>query len=174
MSKSLGTGIDPMLLIEKYGADAARFGLIYQMMGDQDIHFNEDHIMAGKKFCNKIWNAARFVFSFEAQNKTKETKADKQILKEFEKIKKSVNKNIEQYKFGHALHEIYEFFWHSFCDVYIEEAKKKNLEENKKILEQILRETIILLHPFMPFITEEIWSTFPEKNKNLLIVEKWI
>jgi valyl-tRNA synthetase len=172
MSKSLGTGIDPMILIEKYGADATRFGLIYQMMGDQDIHFNEDHIMAGKKFCNKIWNSARFVFSFETKSKEKENKLDKKILKEFKKIKKSVNKNIEQYKFGHALHEIYDFFWHSLCDVYIEEAKKTNSEENKKILAQILRETIILLHPFMPFITEEIWSMMPE-NKNLLIVEKW-
>ncbi|MFA4890552.1 MAG: valine--tRNA ligase [Candidatus Paceibacterota bacterium] len=177
MSKSLGTGIDPLVLIEKYGADAVRFGLIYQMMGGQDIHFNEDHIMAGKKFCNKIWNATRFILSFDAQNKanppTGGTKADKQIIKEFEKVKKSANKNIEQYKFGHALHEIYEFFWHSFCDIYIEKVKKTNSEESKKILTRILRESLILLHPFMPFITEEIWSTLPEKNKNLLIVEKW-
>ena len=173
MSKSLGTGIDPMVLIEKYGADATRFGLIYQMMGDQDIHFNEDHVMAGKKFCNKIWNATRFVFSFEAKSKEKENKLDKQILKDFEKVKKSANKNIEQYKFGHALHEIYEFFWHSFCDIYIEEVKKTNSANNKKILNQVLRESLILLHPFMPFITEEIWSVMPE-NKNLLIIEKWI
>ena len=173
MSKSLGTGIDPMLLIEKYGADATRFGLIYQMMGDQDIHFNEDHIMAGKKFCNKIWNATRFILSFDVKVKEKQTRTDKQILKDFEKVKKSVNKNMEQYKFGHALHEIYEFFWHSFCDIYIEETKKTNSEESKEILNKILNDSLILLHPFMPFITEEIWSKFLEKNKNLLIVEKW-
>lgn len=173
MSKSLGTGIDPLTLIEKYGADAVRFGLIYQMMGGQDIHFNEDHIMAGKKFCNKLWNAARFVLSFEPATKGKQTKSDKKILKEFEKIKKSANKNIEQYKLGHALHEIYEFFWHSLCDIYIEEAKKTNSEENKKTLMCVLRESLILLHPFMPFITEEIWSMLTEKSKNLLIVEKW-
>lgn len=172
MSKSLGTGIDPMTLIEKYGADATRFGLIYQMMGDQDIHFNEDHMMAGKKFCNKIWNATRFILSFDSKTKEKQTKVDKQILKEFGKLKKSANKNIEQYKFGHALHEIYEFFWHSFCDIYIEEVKKTNSEENKKALKRVLRESLIILHPFMPFITEEIWSMMPE-NKNLLIIEKW-
>lgn len=173
MSKSLGTGIDPLTLIEKYGADAVRFGLIYQMMGGQDIHFNEDHIMAGKKFCNKLWNATRFVLSFEPATKEKQTKSDEKILKEFEKLKKSANKNIEQYEFGHALHEIYEFFWHSFCDIYIEEAKKTNSDENKKTLMRVLRESLILLHPFMPFITEEIWSMLTEKSKNLLIVEKW-
>ena len=172
MSKSLGTGIDPMVLIEKYGADATRFGIIYQMMGGQDIHFSEDAIMAGKKFCNKIWNAARFFLEFNHQIKGKSTKTDKKILKEFEKIKKSVNKNIEQYKFGHALHEIYEFFWHSFCDIYIEKTKKTNSEENKKVLKKILNESLIILHPFMPFITEEIWSFLPGR-KNLLIVEKW-
>lgn len=177
MSKSLGTGIDPIILIEKYGSDATRFGLIFQMMGNQDIHFNENHILAGKKFCNKIWNSARFVLSFSPTTKEKQTKADKNILKEFEKVKKSADKNIEQYKFGHALHEIYEFFWHKFCDVYIEEAKKTNSEENKKILIQIMKEILILLHPFMPFITEEIWSIMPENppsgGKNLLIIEKW-
>jgi valyl-tRNA synthetase len=109
---------------------------------------------------------------FNPQIKGKSTKTDKKILKEFEKIKKSVNKNIEQYKFGHALHEIYEFFWHSFCDIYIEKTKKTNSEENKKVLKKILNESLIILHPFMPFITEEIWSFLPGR-KNLLIVEKW-
>ncbi len=173
MSKSLGTGIDPLVLIEKYGADAVRFGLIYQMMGGQDIHFSEEHCMAGKKFCNKIWNSTRFALGFSPQIKGKLTKIDKQILKEFEKIKKTANKNIEQYKFGHALREIYDFFWHEFCDVYIEEIKKLPTKENKKILVFILTESLKLLHPFMPFITEEIWSMLPIKGKKLLIIEQW-
>ncbi len=173
MSKSLGTGIDPMVLIEKYGADATRFGLIYQTMGGQDIHFNEDHIMAGKKFCNKIWNSTRFALGFNPQIKGGLTKIDKQILKEFEKVKKTADKNIGQYKFGHALREIYDFFWHEFCDVYIEEIKKSPTKENKKILVFILTESLKLLHPFMPFITEEIWSMLPIKSKNLLIIEQW-
>jgi valyl-tRNA synthetase len=173
MSKSLGTGVDPINLIEKYGADATRFGLIYQTMGGQDIHFNEDHITAGKKFCNKIWNSTRFALGFNPQIKGKLTKIDKKILKEFKKVKKTANKNIEQYKFGHALREIYDFFWHKFCDVYIEEIKKSPTKENKKILVFILTESLKLLHPFMPFITEEIWEMLPAKKKKLLIIEQW-
>lgn len=187
MSKSLGTGIDPMVLIEKYGADATRFGLIYQTMGGQDIHWTEEHIMAGKKFCNKMWNATRFVLeqneklNLKSQNSKLQIKnknlsnSDKKILSEFEKLKKSVDKKIEQYKFGHALHEIYEFYWHSFCDKYIEETKKANSAENKKILLKILKESLIILHPFMPFVTEEIWSMMPTdlRYQNLLIIEKW-
>jgi len=176
MSKSLGTGIDPMVLVEKYGADATRFGLIYQTMGGQDIHWAEEHVMAGKKFCNKIWNATRFVLEqnkkSEIRNQKSETIPKAKILKKFKNLKKSVDKNIEQYKFGHALREIYDFFWHKFCDKYIEETKKTNSEENKKALIKILSESLILLHPFMPFITEEIWAILPNK-KNLLIIEKW-
>jgi valyl-tRNA synthetase len=142
-------------------------------MGGQDIHFNEDHIMAGKKFCNKIWNSTRFALGFNPQIKGKLTKIDKQILKEFKKVKKNANKNIEQYKFGHALHGIYDFFWHEFCDVYIEKIKNSPTKENKKILVFILTESLKLLHPFMPFITEEIWSMLPIKGKKLLIIEQW-
>ncbi|MBU1159881.1 valine--tRNA ligase, partial [Patescibacteria group bacterium] len=176
MSKSLGTGIDPMILIEKYGADATRFGLIYQMMGGQDIHFNEDHCLAGKKFANKIWNATRFVLeksSEENFNEKKLSAEDKGILKKLSDISKSANKNLNHYKFGQALHEIYDFFWHDFCDLYIEYSKKSKFEETNKVLLYTLKKSLTLLHPFMPFITEEIWSIINTKGKNLLLVEKW-
>ena len=185
MSKSLGTGIDPMDLIERYGADATRFGLIWQTMGNQDIHWSEEHVVAGKKFANKTWNSARFVLMQIANSKEQvaikpkmNTAADKKILTSLAKTKKSVSALIEKYEFGQALHELYDFYWHSFCDVYIEESKKQLIndkikENTQKILLHILSESIKLLHPFMPHITEEIWSGLPVKDKRLLIVEDW-
>ncbi len=191
MSKSLGTGIDPMILIEKYGADATRFGLIWQDMGGQDIHWAEEHVVAGKKFCNKIWNASRFVlkrpqdfmdensrrgrapseFSSEVGLRNFQTKnlaaADKQILEKLEKTKIEVNAATDKYEFGQALHILYDFFWHDFCDIYLEESKKN---KNAEVLFYVLFESLKLLHPFMPFITEEIWSH--TGSKNLLMVEK--
>ncbi|MEK7575914.1 MAG: valine--tRNA ligase [Patescibacteria group bacterium] len=184
MSKSLGTGIDPMILIEKYGADATRFGLIYQMMGGQDIHFSEDATMAGKKFANKLWNASRFVlmstdkFITEYDHRRKNlTETDLAIIQSLISIKRSINNHINNYSFGHALHTFYDFFWYEFCDVYLEASKKqledKNLKENtQEILSYGLITSLTLLHPFMPFITEEIWELIPGK-KNLLIIEKW-
>jgi len=181
MSKSLGTGIDPMTLIEKYGADATRFGLIWQAMGGQDIHWAEEHVMAGKKFCNKIWNASRFVLINKPtlintdlnglMRMENLTEADKQILEKFKNVKESVSKQIDDFEFGQALHDLYEFFWKDFCDVYIEENKKQN--GGKEVLFYILASSIKLLHPFMPFITEEIWQNLPIKNKKALIVEQW-
>ncbi|MBI2122250.1 MAG: class I tRNA ligase family protein [Candidatus Sungbacteria bacterium] len=190
MSKSLGTGIDPMILIEKYGADAARFGLIWQAMGNQDIHWSEEHVVAGKKFANKIWNASRFVLlqipnsKFQTPNKSQipnskfQTSADKKILKQLEKTKKDVSKSIDKYEFGQALHALYEFYWHEFCDVYIETAKSqitnhKSQAATENILLYVLIESLKLLHPFMPFVTEEIWSHLPLKDKKLLLVENW-
>ena len=179
MSKSLGTGIDPLVLIDKYGADAVRFGLIYQMMGSQDIKFDESHLLAGKKFANKIWNAARFVvFQSKAiEDYPQEIKPDdlinihdKEIIESLENIKKNVNKHIDDFEFGHALHLLYDFFWHKFCDFYIEESKK---QLNNRIAGYVLNDLLKLLHPFMPFITEEIWSMMPGKNKKMLIIEKW-
>src|SRR3989338_7255758 len=171
MSKSLGTGIDPLVLIDKYGADAVRFGLIYQMMGGQDIKFDESHLLAGKKFANKIWNAARFVVfqSKAAEDYPQEIKPDdlinihdKKIIESLENIKKNVNKHIDDFEFGHALHLLYDFFWHKFCDFYIEESKK---QLNNRVAGYVLNDLLKLLHPFMPFITEERWSMMPGKNK---------
>jgi len=186
MSKSLGTGIDPINLIEEYGADATRFGIAFQIMGNQDIKFVKDNIVMGKKFCNKIFNASRFVLGQTSKSKTKNQNAkpkikmqnltvnDKKILKQLDKTIKSVNKDLEQFKFGKAAHTLYDFFWHDFCDQYIEESKKQQSEKTKKILLYVLTISLKLLHPFIPFITEEIYQKLPIKDKKAcLMIESW-
>ena len=177
MSKSLGTGIDPLVLIDKYGADAVRFGLIYQMMGGQDIKFDESHLLAGKKFANKLWNIARFVFSnppIGGENSNL-SKKDKEIHEKLEQVIKSVTENVDNYNFGQALHTLYDFVWHEYADKYIEYAKTKEDDMIKKTLSCVLLNIIKLLHPFIPFITEEIWSMIPtdSSGSKMLIIEKW-
>ena len=195
MSKSLGTGVDPINLIEKYGADATRFGIAWQIMGGQDIRFVEDNIVMGKKFCNKIWNATRFVLEqiskspkeslrlptgqakikIQNLNKNGLTQADKKILKILNETIKSVNKDLENFRFGKATHKLYDFFWHDFCDVYIERAKiQKDKKNTQKILLYVLLNSLKLLHPFIPFISEEIYQKLPIKNKKkCLMVEEF-
>ncbi len=226
MSKSLGTGIDPLNLVEKYGADATRFGLCWQITGLQDIRFSEEHIIAGRKFCNKLWNASRFVLlqippkeslrlpTGQANSKFKNlTVADKKIIKILDKTIKLVNKDLDNFRFGPALWKIYHFFWHDFCDKYIEQAKiqmtkiknrasvgsegkeedevlfASQKENTKNVLLYVLLTSLKLLHPFMPFITEEIYQKLPLKKKvlalgknldprptqikKLLIIESW-
>jgi len=179
MSKSLGTGINPINLIENYGADATRFGISYQIMEGQDIKFVEDNIVMGRKFCNKIWNASRFVLMQVADTNyqggtKKQTPADKKILKALGKTVKSVNKDLTSYQFGKAAHTLYDFFWHDFCDQYIEATKKQPDEKTKKILLHVLLTSLKLLHPFMPFVTEEIYQKMPVKNKKkCLMIENW-
>ena len=182
MSKSLGTGIDPLELVEKYGADATRFGLAWQISETQDMRFGEDDILAGKKFCNKIWNASRFVLlqignpKFQIPNIKSQTLADKKILLGLKKLQKDVGKFIEKYEFGKALHRLYDFFWHQYADIYIETAKNQLADKKLKIQTQnvllyVHLNLLKLLHPFLPFITEEIWSVF--NKKNLLLIEDW-
>ena len=179
MSKSLGTGIDPLLLIEKYGADAVRFGIAYQLMGGQDIKFSEDNIMMGRKFCNKLWNANRFVslklsFNGRPLKLSFNELPEPQILKQLNKTIKSVNKNLDNYQFGEAAHVLYDFFWHDFCDKFLEESKGKDDAKTKIALLHVLLTSLKLLHPFMPFITEEIYQQMPIKDKKKsLMVEEW-
>ena len=174
MSKSLGTGIDPMTLIEKYGADATRFGLIWQAMGGQDIHWAEEHVLAGKKFANKIWNASRFVINFSSTEKSSRGDAATQnILSEFEAVKRSVSTKIDQYEFGQALHDLYDFFWKRFCDEYLKAAKLNMSQETEETLRYILIDFLKLLHPFMPHITEKIWEYAPHGRKKMLMIEEW-
>ena len=189
MSKSLGTGIDPINLIEKYGADATRFGIAWQIMGGQDIRFVEDNIVMGRKFCNKLWNASRFVMIQTLKRDRPRqvlpgsdlgkiaglTSADKRILKVLDKTIKSVNQDLEGFRFGPAGRQLYDFFWHDFCDIYIEKSKlQKDKKATQKILLYVLLTSLKLLHPFMPFITEEIYQKLPIKNKKkCLMIEQW-
>ncbi len=182
MSKSLGTGIDPLDLIDRFGADAIRFGLIWQATGNQDIHWSQEHVVAGKKFCNKIWNATRFIImSTEnigiAKTAVKLTAADKKILAGLHKIKKETGRLIETYDFSRALHLLYDFFWHKYADIYIETAKKQLTDEKIKsqtkiVLLTVHEDLIKLLHPFLPFLTEEIWGIL-KKSKNPIMIEEW-
>jgi len=195
MSKSLGTGVNPLKLIDKYGADATRFGLAWLLTGGQDIRFNEDTIIMGKKFCNKIWNATRFVMMQVDDKKSKlkiPSKAEiaklklarneKRILRVLNKTTKSVDKYLETFQFGKAAQLLYDFFWHEFCDECIEKSKTRISEsksetekqKTKKVLLYTLLTSLKLLHPFVPFITEEIYQSLPIQNKKkCLMVEDW-
>lgn len=186
MSKSLGTGIDPVELIEKYGADATRFGIMWQMMGTQDIHWDEAAVVAGKKFANKIWNASRFVIGRTEQYSTLRKTgnlaksiilkpADKKIIAQLTKTKKEVEKYLEEYQLGHALHALYDFFWHDYCDIYLEAAKKDHGVETNRVLRAVLTDSLKLMHPFMPFITEALYGEMQgdAASKQLLLVAEW-
>jgi valyl-tRNA synthetase len=168
-----------------------RFGLAWQITESQDMHFNEDNMLAGKKFCNKIWNASRFTMFQLEGSKIKEypgtiapkpaTKDDRAILARFKKTAKSVDRDINRYYFGTATQTLYEFFWHDYCDAYIEKAKarirepknEKDAETARAILVYVLANSLKLLHPFIPFITEEIYGILPIKGRKPLLVESW-
>jgi valyl-tRNA synthetase len=179
MSKSLGTGIDPITLVEKYGADATRFGIVWQAMGTQDIRFDEAAVVAGRKFANKIFNASRFVMGrvgntpLRKIDMTKATEADVMVLGRADAAKKAVEGHLAVYEFGRALHALYDFFWHDYCDVYLEEVKKESGGETDAVLYALLLGSLKLLHPFMPFVTESIWQDLPHAEKSVLMVAEW-
>lgn len=183
MSKSKGTGIDPVELVEKYGADATRFGIVWQAMGNQDIRWDETAVVAGKKFANKLWNIARFVQQKnESKKLTIKTKnsqlnlknnEDKIIMSKFVATKKAVEKDLKNYRFGRALRIIYNFVWHEFADKYIESVKKREDEEGKEVLGHTLMGILRLLHPFMPFVTEILYQKIYAQNGRMLMMEKW-
>ena len=175
MSKSLGTGTDPLDFIEKYGADATRFGILYITSREQQaIKFSEDSIKASRNLCNKIWNINRFirVFSNKPQYeslKNKElTLADKWILSRLNSTIKSITEKIENYQLGEATRELYDFIWHEYADWYIEISKTQKKNLNVHIFKNIL----VLLHPFMPFISEHLWQ-MNYKEKDALIISPW-
>lgn len=179
MSKSLGTGINPLELIDKYGADATRFGLAFINTGIQDIKFDENAILAGQKFANKLWNISRFVMMQNPKaidNPQPKTDADKKVLEKLNKIIKSTDENLDNFRFGQASHELYDFIWHDFADIYLEESKKQNDDNTKAILLHTLTQSLKLLHPFMPFVTEEIWQILKQNKlvkENNLITAEW-
>ncbi len=173
MSKSKGIGVDPLELIEKYGTDALRFGLLWQMTTHQDLRFFEEPIDQGKKFLNKIWNAYRFYFFTKEKIKTKQNKLssyDRKILRKLKSTKKFVEKKIEQFELGLALKAIYKFFWNELCDVYLESWKGET-KNNIQVFDKVMLESLKILHPFLPHLTQIIYFSFGQKKP--LFFEKW-
>lgn len=167
MSKSLGTGIDPLALIDKYGADATRFGLVFHMAYDsQAIKFDEENIKSARNFGNKIWNIARWLGVME--EKDKETVADVWIQYRLDETIRVVTDLLEQYKIGEATQAIYEFIWHDYADWYIEILK---VQGSTKVARYVFEQTLALLHPFMPHITEVLWSY--REPDSMLITSDW-
>ncbi len=170
MSKSLGNGIDPLEIIDKYGADALRFALATGNSPGNDMRFSDEKIEAARNFANKLWNAARFVMmnltidEIKLPDASKLAPEDKWILTKFEETVQNVTANLDKYEIGVALSSIYDFIWDIYCDWYIELSKPsvsaggERGECAQNVLAYVLRETLKLLHPFMPFITEEIYQ----------------
>jgi len=171
MSKSKGNVVDPLTLTNKYGTDALRMALIVGNTPGTDLALSEDKIKGYKKFANKVWNVARFVLS-----QKREGELDLKLANEFKVLAKDITDDMENYRFYIAAEKIYAYIWHRFADEIIEEAKKKNGQG--ETLHYILENSLKILHPFMPFITEEIWQSIEESKehesrKSLLLIEKW-
>ena len=199
MSKTLGNGIDPLDVIEKYGADSLRFSVISGTTMGNDIRFMPEKLNQASNFANKIWNAAKFItnsissdeeiIEFSEKVYNKETKKydenllkleDKWIINKLDKTISDVTKNIENYDLGIALDNIYNFIWNEFCDWYIEMVKPRLYSDDKEtkvqvsyVLDYVFGVSLKLLHPFMPFITSEIYSKLVKYNTKALMVSKW-
>ena len=182
MSKSLGNGIDPLEMAEKYGADALRFNLITGNSPGNDMRFYVEKCEAMRNFCNKIWNASRFVMMNltvgDCRLPEKLETEDKWILSKLNQVIKEVCDNMDSFELGVAAGKIYDFIWDSYCDWYIELTKPRlngedaaAKESAQRVLLYVLTEILKLLHPFMPFITEEIWQALPHEGEALMIAE---
>ena len=184
MSKSLGNGIDPLEIVDQYGADALRFSLATGNSPGNDMRFMPEKIEASRNFANKLWNANRFILmnldEDEPAPHIPENLAteDKWILSRFNSLVKAVQNSLENYELGIAVQNLYDFIWDVFCDWYIEIAKIRlngDNEEGKKtakaVLVYVMSNTLKLLHPFMPFITEEIWLALPHEGESIMISE---
>ena len=181
MSKSLGNGIDPLEIIDKFGADALRFTLATGISPGNDMRFSDEKVSASRNFANKLWNAARYVIMNLDEDMpaphipTSLATEDKWILSKFNTLVKDVTENLEKFELGLAVAKLYDFIWDVYCDWYIEISKirlQKGGEEAqnaKNVLVYVLSNTLKLLHPFMPFITEEIWQTLPHDGKSIMI-----
>ncbi|PCI29556.1 valine--tRNA ligase [Candidatus Wolfebacteria bacterium] len=185
MSKSLGNVIDPLDMTEKYGADATRLSLIIGTGPGNDTRLSEDKIRAYKKFANKLWNISRFIFentedtTYDA-NFSEYTEDDAKIKAELSDIITDITRDIENYRFYLAGEKLYHYAWHNLADTILEESKEilitgdaNTVSSRKQLLLDILKKLLLVLHPFTPFVTEEIWSSFPQETKQLLLVEKW-
>ncbi len=198
MSKSSGNGIDPILLIDKYGSDALRFALIREVAGaGQDIRLDFDRkkdtsstVEASRNFANKLWNATKFVlinktsnnnYSLNKGDETSLELCDKWILSKLNQVNIKVADLLKEYKLGESAKLLYEFTWNDFCDWYVEFAKQrfnnketKNRQISEKVLIKVLNDILVMIHPFMPHITEELWHVLQLKPDNaLLSLQKW-
>ena len=183
MSKSLGNGIDPLLVIDQYGADALRFTLATGNAPGNDMRFSDEKVKASRNFANKLWNAARFVlmylgndYSYPGLPKDLAIE-DKWILSKVNTLAKEVTDNLERFELGIAVAKLYDFIWDVFCDWYIEIAKIRlqsgaGADTAKAVLVYVLTDILKLLHPFMPFITEEIYQAIPHDTESIMI-SKW-
>jgi valyl-tRNA synthetase len=190
MSKSKGNVIDPLSMSEKYGADALRMSLVFGIAPASDIVVSEDKIRAMRNFANKVWNIGRFIIGKMAENSLTNykdipeysdtleglTPEDQSIIKDLNTAIAKTTSAIEKYHFGLASEQIYEFVWHRFADQYLEYSKERIKNGDKtvfSVLRHVYLNSLKLLHPFMPFITETIWQNFPRENQEALIVSKW-
>ena len=190
MSKSRGNVVDPLLLLDEFGADALRFTLAIFAAQGRDIVFSKNRIIGYRAFINKIWNATKFIltnlgesFEFKEIDPQKLESFDKWILNQLNLAIKKVSGSLESYKFNEAAQAIYDFWWHEFCDWYLELTKPRiyqkegigveSSEKAKQVLFCVLKKSLQLLHPFMPFVTEEIWSYLKKEDDPKIIVSAW-
>ncbi len=185
MSKSLGNGIDPLEVIAQYGADALRFTLVTGNSPGNDLRFSQEKVEASRNFANKIWNASRFILmnidGHDVPNQLPEKLAleDKWIVNQFNQVVKEVTDNLEHFEIGIAVQKLYDFLWDELCDWYIEIAKirlqssdEEAAQTARQVLVWVMTGTLQLLHPFMPYITEEIWQSLPHEGESIM-VSKW-
>ncbi len=183
MSKSLGNAVDPIHIIEEYGADALRYGILSITAEGQDVHASKEKFEVGRNFTNKVWNASRFVImNLDKKRITGFLKGgnapklaafnpfDRWILSRLNQTIFSVTESLEKLRFNEATSTLYDFFWHQFCDWYVELAKPNLKSEGTQwTLNEVLDKSLKLLHPFMPFITEEVWQKIPHKGESIMI-----
>ncbi len=183
MSKSLGNGVDPLEVVEEYGADALRFSLVMGVSPGNDTRYSTEKVEAARNFANKVWNASRFVLMNVNERKEFEVSkletADKWILSRLQEAIRDVSDHMEDGDFGLAATKIYDFAWSEFCDWYIELSKSRLLGEDgesketvKAVLLFVLENLLKLLHPFMPFLTEQVYKYLPE-TEGFLMLQKW-
>ena len=184
MSKSLGNGIDPLEIIEQYGADALRFTLATGNSPGNDMRFSTERVEASRNFANKIWNASRFVLmnlnidSLSIPSASELMLEDKWILNRYNELVREVTENLDKFELGIAVSKLYDFIWDEYCDWYIELVKPRLYDAEcpsnrtaQQVLSYVLSNTLKLLHPFMPFITEEIWQQLPHEGESIVIAE---
>jgi valyl-tRNA synthetase len=183
MSKSLGNGIDPLEIIDQYGADALRFTLVIGSTPGNDMRFSDEKVKASRNFANKLWNAARFVMmnlpeNFEPGLPESLTLADRWVLSRLNTLVKNVTENLDKFELGLAAQKVQDFIWDVYCDWYIEIAKLRlsssdpaEADSARQILVFVLQQALALLHPFMPFITEEIYTALPGAQESLMTAQ---